>query len=719
MDTSKEKIMKKTVIMLIALVVCVSSLWGQDKPDLKASKITSEVRADGALTETAWKDAHWFKDFSQSVPTLGKPATEATEVAILFDEKYIYIGVRCFDSEPEKIVANQLMHREDLQQDDHIKVIFDTYQDETRGTMFIVNSLGTKEEGQVGGYRSYNMDWNEVWEAGAQKVPQGWEAELAIPLRILRYQSGNNKTWGINVQRSIKRKVEEVYIVPPTPPFDISSLNFSARLNGLDLNPSGINLQVLPYFLTGTTRDEIAGTDETNTEVGVDAKYAVTSDLVLDVTANTDFAQVEADTEQVNLTRFSLFYPEKREFFLENSSLFSFGGMGHYASVVPFFSRKIGLYRGETVPIDLGLRLSGKMMGHDIGLLSVRTGEVDDLGLDSAVYNVLRVKRNFDGRSYFGGIFTQSDRGGFSSRTIGGDISWWPTAGLNLKAQAVTVDQDDLEDQHSTFNLVADYTSDDFGYMLSHQQVGENFNPDLGFVRRHGYKENRLFLRKSGRPESDWLRRYTLQFSGAQIDNMDDVLESKDASLEFELDMESGDNFKTKYEKKFERLFYDFEVSDGMVFTPGDYDFSDIKFEFQSNESRKLVFNAEAMFGQYYDADRRDLNFGLQYVLNRHFTAGIFADNYNITSDFQEDLDWTLIGVKLRVTITPDLYVSSFVQYNSSTGEVIVNLRLRLLYGNDSGLYLVYNEKRFEDQFDRWQLDSRQAVAKINYRIVF
>jgi hypothetical protein len=711
-------IMKKTMIVLFALLICINIAVAEDTKSLKAKKVTGEIRADGALTEEAWEKASWFKDFRQSVPTLGKPSTEPTEVAILFDEKYIYVGVRCFDSEPDKIIANQLMHREDLTQDDHVTVIFDTYQDQTRGTMFMVNSLGTKEEGQVGGYRSYNLNWNEVWQAGAQRIPGGWEAELAIPLRILRYKSGNNQTWGINVQRSIKRKVEEVFIVPPTPPFDISSLNFAAKLEGLDLNPSGINLQVLPYFLAGNTRDEVAGTDESTTEVGVDAKYAVTSDLVLDVTANTDFAQVEADTEQVNLTRFSLFYPEKREFFLENSSLFSFGGNNYHPSVVPFFSRKIGLYRGATVLIDLGLRLSGKMMGQDVGLLSVRTGDVSELGLDSAYYNVMRVKHNFDGRSYFGGIYTQSDRGDFSSKTFGGDISWWPTAGLNLKAEAVTVDQEDLKDQHSTFKLVADYTSDDFGYMASHQQVGENFNPDLGFVRRHGYKENRLFLRKSGRP-GNWLRRYTLQFSGAEISTMDDLLESKDASLEFELDLESGDNFKTKYEKKFERLFYDFEVSDGLVFTPGDYDFSDIKFEFKSNESRKLVLNAEAMFGEYYGADRRDLNFGVQYVLNRHFTAGVFADNYNITSDLQEDLDWTLIGVKLRVTITPDLYVSSFVQYNSSTGNIIVNLRLRLLYANESGLYLVYNEKRFEDQFDRWHLDSRQAIAKINYRIVF
>lgn len=710
--------MKKFWLLILLLSLSANLIYSQEKIRLKGKRITSTINTDGALNEKAWSEAVWFSDFRQSVPNLGEKASERTETAILFDNEFIYVGVRCFDSEPDKIIANQLMHREDLQQDDHIRVIFDTYRDETRGTMFIVNSLGTKEEGQVGGYRNYNLDWNEVWEAGAQRFDKGWEAELAIPLRILRYKSGDDLTWGINIQRTIMRKVENVYIVPPTPPFDISSLNFAADLEGLSLKPVGINLQILPYVLAGVTRDEVAGETENNTEVGLDAKYAITSDLVLDVTANTDFAQVEADTEQVNLTRFSLFYPEKREFFLENSSLFNFGGNNYHPSVVPFFSRKIGLFQGETVPIELGLRLSGKMAGQDVGLLSVRTGDVDELGLDAAYYNVLRVKRNFDGRSYFGGIYTQSDRGGFSSKTYGADLSWWPTAGLNLMTEVVTVDQEDLEEQHSTFKLVADYTSDDFGYMLSHQEVGENFNPDLGFVRRHGYKENRIFLRKSGRP-GNWLRRYTLQYSGALIDNMEDIRESSDNNIELELDMESGDNFKTKYEKKFERLFDSFSVSDDLSFTPGDYDFSDLVFEFKSNESRKLFFNASAMFGEYYNADRRDLNFGLQYVVNRHFTAGVFADNYNIKSELGEEVDWTLIGVKMRLTLTPNFYVSSFVQYNSSTGNLILNLRLRLLYGKDSGLYLVFNEKRFEDQFDRWHLDSRQAIAKVNYRIIF
>lgn len=358
------------------------------------------------------------------------------------------------------------------------------------------------------------------------------------------------------------------------------------------------------------------------------------------------------------------------------------------------------------------------MGDQDVGLLSVKTGSVDDLSLDSAYYNVFRVKRSLGGRSYFGGIYTQSDRGDFSSRTMGADISLWPTSGLNLKAEAVTIDQADIEEQHSTFKLIADYTSDDYGYMLSHQEVGENFNPDLGFVRRHGYKEDRIFLRKSGRP-GDWLRRYTLQASGALTSNMDEVLESKDSSIELELDMESGDNLKTKYERKFERLFRSFDVSDSFGFGAGDYSFSDVKIEFKSNESRRLVLNVEAMFGDYYDADRRDFNFGVKYIINRHLTAELTADNYSMESNYQDDLDWTLLGLKLRATITPNFYVSSFVQYNSSTGNVILNLRMRLLYGNDSGLYLVFNEKRFEDQFDRWHLDSRQAIAKLNYRIIF
>jgi hypothetical protein len=704
--------------LFLAFMTVTLPIVAQDQPVLKCLKIDGKIKIDGSLDDPAWLGAAWFDDFRQSVPFLGEKATEKTEVAFAYDNSNIYVAVRCYDSRPDKIVATKLRHRDEPDEDDHVQVIFDTYRDQIRGYTFIVNPLGAKEEGQVAGRRSFNWDWNDVWEAKAAITKEGWQVEMRIPFRVLRFSGAAEQEWGVNVMREIKRKQENVYIVPPMQMYDISALNFAAVLTGLrDVKPER-NLQLKPYALAGAIHDAAEGATEARSDLGVDMKYSVTSDLTLDVTLNTDFAQVESDDEQVNLTRFSLFYPEKREFFLENSQLFTLGGGGmgfHAPDLTPFFSRRIGLYQGNTVPILAGVRLSGKIGRQDVGLLSVRTGALDEVGLDAGFYNVARVRRNLSGRSYVGGIITDSRRGEFSSTTLGIDGQWWFTDDLFLQGSYVHIRDPLFEDGTDAYNLQLDFTADAWGYQVNLREIGENVFPDLGFIRRLGFRRQDGSFRRSFRTNSHGIRRHTLRFQGDWLTStIEDVLESSSTELTYEMELESGDRIDARFSREFERLFESFDLDDNLVFRPGDYTFSSADIQFESEESRRFGVDTNFTFGQYYDGDRLAWSAGMHYIFNPHLRTQFSFSTYDIDTD-HGDLNWNLWALRLEYTFNAYLSTSAFLQYNSSTGDATLNLRLRWIHSNDSDLFIVFNERR-NNSLNRWDLQGREALVKVNYR---
>jgi len=680
------------------------------------------VRVDGDLSDAAWQRAPWFSDFRQSVPHLGEAATEPTGVAFLLDEHSVYVAVRCDDAAPELIRANKLRHRDEPDTDDHVQVVFDTYRDQIRGTIFVVNPNGAREEGLVNGYQRYTWSWDEVWEAKAAITPRGWQVELAIPLRLLRYTSAAQQAWGVNVVRVIRRKQEEVYLAPPPPPYDISSLNFAGTLTGLTLGARQRNLQVTPYALGGTVRETDPGSgkemSDTLAEVGVDLKYSLTSDLTLDATYNTDFAHVESDDEQVNLTRFSLFYPEKREFFLENAALFSFGGSGggpYGASISPFFSRRIGIYEGETVPIELGLRLTGKVGREDIGVLSARTEAVGDLGLDAAWYNVARIRHDLGGRSYVGAIATDSRRGDFASTTLGVDAEYYLSTHLLARGYYLTVDDDADGGATAAYSTELDLTTDPFGFLFGFKSVDTGFDPDLGFVRRDGYREKHALLRRSIRIERWGIRRISFRTNNEWVDSLTHHRrESSDLSLSCELELENGDHLDVSVNRTDERLFEAFELDHALVFAPDDYTYDSVNLEYGSDESRRWGVDAEASLGEFYDADSAQLESAVWLVLSRHFRLAASYATYDISAP-HGSLDWELWSARIDYIHSATLSASAYVQHNSSTSATIVNLRLRWILPNDSDVFVVLNERR-EEPLSGPTLRGRDAALKVSYR---
>ena len=713
------------VAAALALLVLAAGAVSAEAPMVKALRIpgAEAPRIDGELDDAAWQTATWFEEFRQSVPDFGAPPREATRVAFLFDEHNIYVAVRGDDSAPDLIRAHKLRHRDEPWTDDHVEIVFDTYRDEIRGTVFVVNPLGAKEEGLINGYQRYTWNWNEVWEARARITETGWQAELRIPLRVLHYDSGIEQTWGVNVKRVVRRLQEESYLAPPPPPYDISSLNFAGRLSGLELGSRQRNLQLIPYGLAGATREEPRGggdeLDDSITEAGLDLKYSLTTDLTMNATFNTDFSQVEADDVQVNLTLFSLFYPEKREFFLENADLFSFGhggGFGdHPPEVTPFFSRRIGLSQGETVPIDGGLRLTGKMGRQDVGLLSVRTGGVDELGLDPAWYNIARVRRDLGGRSYVGGILTDARIDGRGSTTIGVDGTWYLTQDLSFLADYMRVDDSDEGAATSATYVGLDLTTDPWGFLFSFRQIDAGFDPAVGFVRREGYRSGSGSLRRSVRPEWSGIRRVSLRvFGGAYESLAFGLTESSDVSLNLEVELENGDELSLRTGRSFERLFEPFELDDELVFAPGDYRFVDSSVSYRSDESRRWGVDAEASAGEFYDGDRTQLEGELWWVFSRHLRSSGSYAVYDISSD-HGSLDWQLWALRLDAIFSSTLSASAFVQHNSSIDTTTLNLRLRWILRNDSDLYLVYNESEFGEPGQTIRR-GRELALKVSYR---
>jgi hypothetical protein len=696
-----------------------------EAPVVEAVRVDSAAapRVDGSFDDPAWSHARWFESFRQSVPDFGQPAREPTRVAFLFDDRNIYVAVACLDSAPDLIRARKLRHRDEPRTDDHIELVFDTYRDQIRGTIFVVNPLGAREEGLINGYERYTWDWNEVWEARARITPDGWQAELRIPLRVLRYGDEADQIWGVNLKRVVRRLQEESYLAPPPPPYDISSLNFAGELHGLELDSPQRNLQLIPYALAGAAREspDAAGSDtsESISELGLDVKYSVTTDLTLNATLNTDFSQVEADDVQVNLTRFSLFYPEKREFFLENADLFSFGhggGFGgHAPDVTPFFSRRIGLDRGDTVPIDAGLRLTGKVGREDVGVLSVRTGGVDDLGLDPAWYNVGRLRHDLGGRSYIGGILTDVRISGSRSTTYGVDGTWFLTQDLSFLGDWMLVDDSKTGETASALYAGLDLTTDPWGFLFAYREIDVGFDPAVGFVRRDGYRSGTGSLRRSVRPGRWGVRRVSLRLFGSVYESLvHDLTESAGTSLNWEMELENGDQIELRFGRSFERLFEPFELDEELVFAPGDYSFSEVTFSYESDESRRWGVEAELRGGGFFDGDSLQAEAELWYVASpRLRTAGSFA-RYDVSSA-HGSIDWELWSLRVDTTFSSHLSASAFLQHDSSNDATLLNLRLRWILRNDSDLFLVYNDAE-QGHGSLTPRRGRELALKVNYR---
>ena len=739
-------------LLLAGLLIFLGDARAQDisssqQHRVRARQIAEPPMLDGIVDDAVWQAIEPAAGFVQQNPDEGAPATEPTEVRLAFDKKFLYIGVICFDSQPQNIVMTQNRRDAPLDDTDSVQILLDTFDDDQSAFIFGTTPTGVEFDAQLskagqarggvgtpatagaggaqrGGAAAFNLNWDAVWDVRSSITERGWESEIRIPFRTLRYRPGKDTKWGLNVMRTMRRRNEQSFWAPVSRAFQFSQVGLAGELYGLETTAQR-NLKLLPYALGGFSRDFRLERDQTEIKknVGLDLKYSLTPGLTLDATFNTDFAQVEVDDEQINLTRFDLFFPEKRPFFLENSGTFEFGTP---RTVELFFSRRIGIDENRNqVPIDAGARVSGKVGKYQVGLLNMQTREQEG-SAPANNYGAARVAREFSNRTSVGGIFvsrkatTEFEDAPDSNVAYGldanigfGQYANW----FNYVAKSSTPG---LEGSDHTYASAFAYESTNHNLDLSIIEVGRNFNPELGFVRRAGYRKptvgyRHTFYPKNSRirsifPHFQWNRWYTLGTN-----------ETESGFEHYHVDSrwQNGGRLGTSFNRHFERLDRPFEVHPGVFIAPGRYPFQDLIANFGTDPTATLFASGSVAAGSFYNGTIRSLNFSGGYRYNHNIVwTGTYTKNFVDLP--QAEFNTDLVGLRFNWSFTPKSFLQTLSQYNSRTGQIGHNIRLGLMSTSSTGLFVVYNNanatRDYTDPHDviRSTL-SRALFVKFNY----
>lgn len=706
---------------------------------LRATRLTGSIRLDGILDEPIYQTIEPASDFIQVEPRAGELATEQTEVWIVFDNDNLYVSALCFDSAPEsEWVANE-MRRDGQGLGEFVGIILDTFYDRRNAVELLVNPLGGRMDGQITNERQWNGDWNPVWEVRSGRFDSGWTFEAAIPFKSLRYQPASEQVWGITIERRVAWKNEYSAIVPLNPAWGMGAgmnISRSATLVGLEVPDVGLNLEIKPYAigeLNSTTRSTILKGD-----AGLDVKYQVTENFVSDFTFNTDFAQVEADQQQINLTRFSLFFPEKREFFLENRGVFSFGGDrgggffgGGSNTPILFYSRRIGLNDEQEVPIIAGGRLTGRAGKFTVGLLNVQTGDAAATNARRTNFSVLRLRRDILRRSSVGLMFTNrsvSRTGIGSNETYGVDGLFSFYDNLSISTYWAKTSTPGLGDDEVSHRAQLDYRGDRYGVQLERLSVGADFNPEIGFLRRDDFDRSFASFRFSPRPISiAAIRKFTWEGKIDYITDRKGILETRQAQGMFGVEFENNDQFDITYTRNHEFIKDPFEIAKDVTIPVRGYTFEDVEAAFTLGQSRPFQGTVSIQQGSFYGGTKTTVGFGFgrrSFSGSRiELTSQLAMEpviSFNRVDLPEGRFTTQLVSNRAIFAFTPLMFASALVQYNSNTNAFSTNLRVRWEYRPGSELFIVFNDERDTLRPQRLShFNNRALIIKFNRLLRF
>ena len=732
----------------------------QGQATVRAVRLDQSLDFDGVLDEAVYGTVPAITGFIQLTPDVGAPATERTEAWILFDETNIYVSARLWDSAPEsQWVANEMRRdTSQLRQNDTFAVLFDTFYDRRNGVHFYTNPLGARADQQFTNEGNPNSDWNPVWDVRTGRFDGGWTVEMEIPFKTLRYRSEPPHIWGIQLRRAIRRKNEWAYLtrLPVASgagggargAFRVSK---AGSLVGLEPPAAGRNIELKPYAIGGLTTDMSATPvkiNEGSADGGIDVKYGITQNLTADFTWNTDFAQVEVDERQVNLTRFPLFFPEKREFFLEGRGIFSFasGGVTRSASVVRgavpgffgdvnvpqlFYSRKIGLEEGRVVPIVGGARVTGKVGRFDVGMLNIHAGEEAVSDSNPTNFSVVRLRRDILRRSSVGAMFTNRSvsrvaPGSSQAYGIDGTFAFFENVNLTTYIARTQLPGPEHQGKDLSYQGKFEYAADRYGFLADHLVVEDNFLPEVGFLRRDNFRRTFTSARFSPRPESiKSVRQFTLEGSIDYILTADENhLETRQSIVAFETEFESSDRLTLAATDSYELLVQPF-VPPGAGFSipAGGYSFADVYVAYSMAQQRRINGMVAVRRGAYFGGDLTTLELtqGRIAVLPQMSVEPTVSFNWIDTpyGAFQTNL----AVARVNYAFNPRMFFGGLIQYNSASNSFSTNLRLRWEYSPGSELFVVYTDDRDVTgglRPDRgWELRNRGFVVKINKLLRF
>lgn len=673
---------------------------------------------DGKLDEPLWELADPVGNFIQREPNFGAPSTERTEFRILYDDQYIYFGVWCFDSDPSGIWASELKRDSGLQKGDVIKIALDAMFDRRTSYYFSTNPLGAyKDANGVEDGRTVNFDWNAVWENKTSIDDAGWYAEVAIPLSQLPLQDGSGTTpWSLNVCRIIIRKKEETYWVPFPREWATSGIWRMSRA-GVILGIRDLErprrMEFLPYIAPEISRDYRTDTSaETEVGYGFDLRIGLTQALKADVTYRTDFAQVEADQEIVNLSRFSLFFPEKRPFFTESAAIFDYGtansrrlgrvaNSGTGANLLPlFYSRRIGLYEGQEVPIIGGGKVSGRAGPYTLGLLNITTDSTtlnasDGRGefVDRANYSVVRVKRDFLARSSVGFIVTNREGGAGDpfNRSLGLDASLSLFKDLSISALLAKTFSPVESGNGGAGALDIAWKNDRFNYQVSYLDIGERFDAQMGFIPRTDIRRSQGWAAWTPRPHWPGTRQISIGAGVEYYENHAGATVTRSQKLDFTIVGNDRSRINATLDSEYDLLPEDWNTA-GSTIRQGGYSWDTFGLSYRSDRSRVLYGDVSVDWGGYYSGERQSFGAGLGWLPLDTLLIELDYTRNHITLPNAPLYVTNTVNSRISYSFTPDLFVKSFVQYNSARRQANFNFLFWYRYRPGSDLYVVYNE---------------------------
>ena len=723
----------------------------------------SELRVDGELDEPFYQSSESIPDFIQTVPDEGATPTERTEAWVTFDDSNVYVSARIWESAPEsEWVANEMVRdNRAIRGNDHFGIFLDTFYDRRNAVAIYLNSLGGFNDMQITNEGNSNRDWNPILDIRTGRFDRGWTVEIAIPFRSLRYRTGRDQVWGIQMRRFVARKNEWNYLtflplsVSRNGSQGIFRVSMYGTLVGIEAPPTSRNLEVKPYAISGLETDLTVDPQISNdghADAGLDIKYGLTENLTSDLTFNTDFAQVEIDEQQVNLTRFSLFFPEKREFFLESRGIFNFGrggslggggggppptgrgggggggtpgGGGGGGAPTLFYSRRIGLQDGAPIPILAGGRITGKVGSFDVGAVTIQTDDDPSVGAEPTNFTVLRLRRDILARSSIGVLFENRSKSivaeSGSNQAYGVDASLAFFETVSFVTSYARTETEGLTGNDESYQARFNYNADRLGAQIGHLLVGDDFNPEIGFVRRRGFRHTSLGGRFSHRPASiGRIRRLSLQANLGYYENeQSEFVESRDRRGRFQIELENSDFFSLNYTDTFENLIEETRIS-GADMPAGRYSFQDVGASYQFGPQRRISGRVSVRRGRFYSGDLTSTGLGGSRieVLPQLTLEPSIEFNWISLPDLEEfegEFNQHVARTRVTYSLSPRTFLGGLIQYNAGSDTFSANVRLRWEWAPGSELFIVYAEDRITDVLDRWsELSTRGFVIKVN-----
>ena len=718
----------------------IFALLGVGSASLAQAKALTPVRLSQApfvdgqvMGEAIWEGVPVGSGFVQTTPNEGQPASQRTEVRVGYTDDTLYFGIICYDDDTEAIVISDSRRDGDMDETDSVRIVLDTYRDGQNGFVFGTNPVGIEYDGQVskegsggpfaaagrrqvtGAGGGFNLNWDGAWDVKTHIYTDHWSAEFAIPFKTLRYAGGRVQTWGINIQRNIRRRNESAFWSPLGRQHTLFRLIDAGELRGLEV-PRQRNLKIVPYVLGESHRAGSASTDSSG-DVGLDLKYSITPSLTLDATYNTDFAQVEVDELQINLDRFNLFFPEKRPFFLENAGLFTVGAP---SLAELFFSRRIGISDdGEVIPILGGARVSGKLAATNVGFLHMQT---EDLGSAVAAdsFSVARVSRDLPNRSSIGGlVVNREETGSFAdpdsyNRTYAVDGRW----GLGLygliNGFVARTSTPGLAGDEDAFSLGGQYSTPTWDLRMDYLDVGENFNPEVGFLQRSGgFRRPSLFLLRRIRPQTGPLHEIRPHISYRGYWKPDGFQESGFLHVDTHWEFRSAAEVHTGINFTHEGVIEPFEISPGIVVPPGTYKNEELQLVANTNRGARVSLHVRSFIGGFFDGDRVTVEPTLRMRLHERFTSELTWVHNDIelaAGSFKTNLG----RLRVSYSFTPRMALQALLQYNDRADLWSSNIRFSWLQAANTGLFVVYNDTRGFNAFTG-ETPDRSLFVKYSY----